>query len=64
MADESSFSRPNVDQPLRQLNEQGRSATTEAEYLSNTVKIVAGFLHAARFSLAEEAHLLADFTGP
>lgn len=48
----------NVDQPLRQLNELGRVATTETEYLSNTTKVVAAFLHAMRFSLAEEGPLL------
>src|ERR1700730_13542427 len=58
------FLRSNVDQPLRQLNELGRVATTETEYLSNTTKVVAGFLHATRFSLVEESPLLADLAGP
>ncbi len=49
---------------LRQLNELGRSAATEAEYLSNTTKVVAEFLHAARFSLVEDAPLLSDLRGP
>jgi two-component system LytT family sensor kinase len=58
------FLRSNVDQPLRQLNELGRVATTETEYLRNTTKVVAEFLHATRFSLAEESPLLADLAGP
>ena len=58
------FLRSNVDQPLRQLNELGRLATMETEYFDNTTKVVAEFLHATRFSLAEQPPLLADFTGP
>jgi len=58
------FLRSNVDRPLRTLNELGRLAATEAEYLENTSKVVADFFHATRFSLVKEAPLLADFTGP
>ncbi len=58
------FLRPNVEQPIRELNELGRLVTSETEYLSNATKMIAGFLHAARFSLVEEAPLLADLAGP
>jgi hypothetical protein len=58
------FLRSNFEQPMKELNELGRLVASETEYLSKATEIIAGFLHAARFSLVEEAPLLSDLAGP
>jgi hypothetical protein len=48
------FLRSNVDDALRELQQLGRAAGSEAEYLSQSAETVARFLHAARFDLIEK----------
>jgi hypothetical protein len=53
------FLRSNVEEPVRELHQLGQQVTDETEYLSSAIEIIARFLHAARFSLAEEPSLQA-----
>jgi two-component system LytT family sensor kinase len=48
------FLRSNVDDALRELQQLGRAAGSEAQYLNHSAETVAHFLHSARFALAVE----------
>jgi two-component system, LytTR family, sensor kinase len=48
------FLRSNVDDALRELQQLGRAAGDETEYLNQSAETVAHFLHAARFTLNEQ----------
>jgi len=58
------FLRSNVEEPMRELHQLGGRVTDETEYLSNAIEIIARFLHAARFWLAEEPSLQAADMAP
>jgi two-component system, LytTR family, sensor kinase len=47
------FLRSNVEEPLRELRDLGRTASKEAEYLNHAAEMIARFFGAARFSLVE-----------
>ena len=54
------FLRSNVDEALRELQQLGRAAGSEVQYLNHSAETVAHFLHAARFALTEQG---ASMTG-
>jgi two-component system LytT family sensor kinase len=48
------FLRSNVEEPLRELQFPGPATQREDDYLENAAQVIAGFLHAPRFSVSEE----------
>jgi two-component system, LytTR family, sensor kinase len=48
------FLRSNVDDALRELQQLGRAAGSEVEYLNQAAETVAHFLHAAHFTLTDK----------
>src|SRR5580704_10860482 len=48
------FLRSNVDDALRELQQLGRAAGSEVEYLNQAAETVAHFLHAAQFALIQK----------
>jgi two-component system LytT family sensor kinase len=58
------FLRSNVDDAVRELQQLGRAAGTESQYLNHSVEAVAHFLHAARFALAVECPSMQEHSIP
>jgi two-component system LytT family sensor kinase len=58
------FLRSNVDDALRELQQLGRAAASEAEYLQQAAETMAHFLHAARFTLTDQCSPMSRFSIP
>jgi two-component system LytT family sensor kinase len=58
------FLRSNVDDALRELQQLGRAAGSEAQYLNHSAETVAQFLHSARFALTERCASMSGHSIP